>query len=145
MALNLKKMDIGAWLDSPEGKASMEKFVKELNFKEGLKKKHVIKVKTLFKNQEEFDSLMEKMVDKHDDVWEEKCYKKGYQPYPQHLLYAIHELAISEGKELVEGIDRLTENWPSVIHEYMGWQFAITHGQGSVLSCYKNKELKIRL
>jgi hypothetical protein len=55
----------------------------------------------------------------------------------------LWELASSEGTE-IEPIDGLTENFSSMIYNYYGYQFAITHGQGSVLSIYKNKELIYR-
>ena len=44
----------------------------------------------------------------------------------------------------IEPIDGFTENFSSMIYNYYGYQFAITHGQGSVLSIYKDKELIYR-
>jgi hypothetical protein len=53
------------------------------------------------------------------------------------------ELAQNYGTE-IEPIDSLTENFPSTIYDYYGYQFAITHGQGSVLSVYRQNDLRYR-
>jgi hypothetical protein len=53
------------------------------------------------------------------------------------------ELASLEGLE-IDPIDGLTENFPSYIYDYYGYQFAITHGQGSMLSVYRQNELRYR-
>jgi hypothetical protein len=53
------------------------------------------------------------------------------------------ELASANGTE-IEPVDGLTENFSSMIYDYYGYQFAITHGQGSVLSVYRQNELRYR-
>lgn len=50
-----------------------------------------------------------------------------------------------EGKIAKKPLDGMTENFPSIIYNYMGWQFAITQGQGAVMSIYKNKKLIFRI
>ena len=48
-----------------------------------------------------------------------------------------------EGKEC-KPVDDFTDNFPSSIYSYKGWQFAVTHGQGSVCSIYYKKKLMYR-
>lgn len=101
------------------------------------------RMKKFYRDEETFSSLMERVIKKHDDRWTDLCYAKSVQPYPWYVLYSIHDIVEEEGTE-IDPIDDFTENWPSVLIEYMGWVFALTHGQGSVLSIYKDGELKYR-
>ena len=133
-----------AFLESEDGKESSRKFAEKMLFKRELKKKHIEKIKKMFHDQETFNILVNKILNRHDDAYVDKCYKNGYMPHPMNLLYSLFDLANIEGVELTESLDDLTENWPSEIHEYMDWQFAVTHGQGSVCSVYYKKELMYR-
>jgi len=130
------------YFESDEGKESL----KEFGLNEERKKGNRERVKKFFNgNQELFDQLMINIEKRHDDRWDNVCYKQGCEPYPWEILYAVFNLAEAEGTELTKPLDSLTNNWPSDIYEYMGWQFAITHGQGSVMSVYHNKILKFRI
>lgn len=132
-----------AHLESPEGKESMRKYVEKLIFKQDLKLRNVERIKKMFNSQESFDLLVNKIIDKHDDSWRDRCYKKGVEPHPWELLYALFTLVETDGEDC-EPIDGLTEHFPSLIYNYQDWQFAITHGQGSVCSVYYKKELMYR-
>lgn len=128
-------------LDSPE---VMNNFFEKIKFKKELEKKHIEKIKKMFHDQETFNNLVNKILNKHDNDYVNKCYKNGYMPHPMNLLYSLFDLAELEGTVLTESLDGLTENFPSQIMEYMDWQFAITDGQGSICSVYYKKELKYR-
>jgi hypothetical protein len=143
MSLDLDKMR--AFWDSPKGKLAMENYGKELVMKEDRKRRRMEFMKKAYSNQEEFDSLMGRICNKHDDRWDAVCYSKGYQPYPWNILYTMYDIAEEHGNERDTHLDGLTEHFPSYIYHYMGWHFAVTHGQGSVLSIYKSEELKARI
>ena len=79
-------------------------------------------------------------------VKQEKYDNRHYDTYtdrPLHIMDLMWEIASLKGVE-IEQLDGLTENFPSVIYDYYGYQFAMTHGQGSVLSVYRQKELRYR-
>ena len=79
-------------------------------------------------------------------VKQEKYDQRHYDTYtdrPLHIMDLMWEIASLKGVE-IEQLDGLTENFPSVIYDYYGYQFAMTHGQGSVLSVYRQKELRYR-
>ena len=97
----------------------------------------------MFSDKKSFDSLMERMLIKNGDDWQSKCYDNGKMPYPTKILSVIHDIADRDGVDH-EGIDEFTTDWPCDICSYMGWQFAVTHGQGSVLSVYRSGELMLR-
>ena len=130
-------------LNSEEGKNFVKLFVQKMAFNKTLRDNNIQRIKKMFKDKTTFDYLMNKIIIKHDDKYMDKCYKKGVMPHPQNLLYAIFNL-VEEESINIEPIDDLTKNFPSIIFDYNDWQFAITHGQGSVCSVYHKKELKYR-
>lgn len=131
------------WYESDEGKASMKKYVEKLTFEQELKIRNVERIKKMFTDQKSFNKLVKSIIAKHNDRWIDGCYKKGVMPYPWELMYALFDLSEIEGKEC-KPIDGLTDNFPSSIYTYKSWQFAVTHGQGSVCSVYYKKKLMYR-
>ena len=106
--------------------------------------RNVDRIKRFYNDDDSFDVLVKRIVDKHGDRWSDLCYRNGVMPYPWMILYSLIDLSEAEGVE-VEPLDRLTENFSSVLIEYRGWTFARTHGQGTVLSIYdKDKKLIYR-
>jgi hypothetical protein len=88
-----------------------------------------------------FDYLMLDILEKQDKS--DQRHYDTYTDYPLHIMNLMWELASLHGVE-IGPIDGLTENFPSVIYDYYGYQFAMTHGQGSVLSIYRQNELRYR-
>ena len=139
-----EQFSVQTYLAGNEEKKFAEKIEKYFKNIEDRKQKNIERVKKMFNDQKSFDILMNKIIEKHNDNWIDRCYKKGVMPYPWEILYAIFDLSKEDGVEC-DALDGLTENFPSVIYEYMNWQFAITHGQGSVCSVYHNKKLMCSL
>lgn len=133
-----------AFLESPEGVIAMDEFGEKMKRESELKEAQCLRVESMFVDQESFDFLMQKICDMHNKKYEDACYKKGYVPYPNNVLSAMINVIEKHGSD-VESLDTLTEKFPSEIVEYMGWQIGYTHGQGTCISVYKNKELIIRL
>lgn len=133
-----------AYLESPEGKKATKEWAQKIKREDSRKENNRMRMRKMFSDKESFDALMEKICAKHNDAYEDRCYEKGYMPHPMNILYAIHEVADEEGRDHPP-LDGFTENFPSDIVTYMGWQFAVTYGQGSVTSVYKDKELIVRL
>jgi hypothetical protein len=131
------------FLDSPEGKQSVDNFVKKLDFEKKLKINNMNRIKKMFSDQKTFDVLVNRIIGKLDEKYRDKCYSKGYIPHPSNLLYSVFDLAIEEGEE-IGPLDGLTKNFSSDIYQYKKWQFAITFGQGACSSVYYKKELKYR-
>jgi len=129
------------YLDDPKNLEDMMNHFKNIQDREEL---NISKIKNMFTDETSFDILVNKILEKHDDAWRNHCYKKGCEPYPWYLLHALFSLADAEGIES-ESLDGLTENFPSSIKSYYNWQFAVTHGQGSVCSVYYKKELMCRV
>ncbi len=101
------------------------------------------RMKVFYSDDISFNVLVDRIVKKHDERWSELCYKNGVMPYPWLILQAIYDIAQTEGEE-VRPVDGLTRNFPSMLCKYRGLTFAITHGQGSVLSIFRGKKLIYR-
>lgn len=128
-------------MKSPEGQKSMEDYFEKLAQKDAIERARALRIKDHFSNEISFDHLMKRVLEKQR-IYDARHYKT-YSERSLHVTNLLWELASSEGTE-IEPIDGFTENFPSMIYNYYGYQFAITHGQGSVLSIYKDKELIYR-
>lgn len=133
--------DVLAYMKSPEGKKSMEDYFEKLAKKDAIERARAQRIKDHFSNEISFDHLMKRVLEKQK-IYDARHYKT-YSERSLHVTNLLWELASSEGTE-IEPIDGLTENFSSMVYNYYGYQFAITHGQGSVLSIYKDKELIYR-
>jgi hypothetical protein len=132
---------LSEYLDSPEGQKSMEEYFGKLANRDEIERTRAQRIKEHFTDETSFTTLIEFVLEKQkkydDRHW------STYTERPLHVINLLWELASSEGQE-IDPIDGLTESFSSMVYDYFGWQFAITHGQGSVLSIYKNKELIYR-
>lgn len=129
------------YMKSPEGQKSMEDYFEKLAQKDAIEHARALRIKDHFSNEISFDHLMQRVLEKQR-IYDARHYKT-YSERSLHVTNLLWELASSEGTE-IEPIDGFTENFSSMIYNYYGYQFAITHGQGSVLSIYKDKELIYR-
>lgn len=131
------------WMKSPEGQKSMEDYFNKIAQRDAIERARAKKLLEMYGvcDDSTFDYLMLDILKK-----QEKYDKKHWATYtdrPLHIMNLMWEIASSEGQE-IDPIDDLTENFSSMVYDYYGYQFAITHGQGSVLSVYRQKELRYR-
>lgn len=136
--LNMSLVErLKAFMESEEGQKSMTNYFSKLAERDAIERARALRIKDHFNNEVEFDQIMQRVL-KKQEIYDARHYK-SYSERPLHITNLLWELASSEGIE-IDPIDGLTENFSSAIYDYFGYQFAITHGQGSVLSIYKNKE-----
>ena len=131
------------YMNSPEGEKAMKEYFHKLYEKERIQLERANKLLQRYGvcDDSTFDYLMLDILEK-----QEKYDERHYSTYTDrslHVMNLMWELASLNGTE-IEPIDGLTENFPSAIYDYYGYQFAMTHGQGSVLSVYRQKELRYR-
>lgn len=88
-----------------------------------------------------FDELMLVLLDKQK-TYDARHYRT-YTERPLNIIGAIWELVQQDGVA-IEPFDDFTKNFPSAIYNFNGYQFGITHGQGSVLSIWRQKDLRYR-
>jgi hypothetical protein len=130
-------------LESPEGQKSMEDYFSKLAQRDAIER---ARAKSIIEkwgvcDDATFDDLMLTILEKQAKY--DKKHWATYTDRPLHIMNLMWEIASNEGVE-IDPIDGLTENFSSMVYDYYGYQFAITHGQGSVLSVYRQKELRYR-
>ena len=102
------------------------------------------RVKTLYHDDESFNLLMEKIVEKDNKILSQMVYERETPSSAWRILTTIMDIALSEGLEHIE-LDDFTREFPSRMSKYRGWTFGITHGQGSIISIFNpNDELIYR-
>lgn len=131
------------WFDQPE---NIEKTEIYFNKIEKIKETKLSRAIYLLKHygvcdNATFDELMLVLLDKQK-VYDARHYKT-YTERPLNIIDAIWELAQQDGIA-IEPFDEFTKNFPSAIYNFNGYQFGITHGQGSVLSIWRQKDLRYR-
>ena len=135
--------DLLEYMKSPEGLKSMEDYFNKLAERDRV---HLERANKLLErygvcDDSTFDYLMLDILEKQSK-YDERHYNT-YSDKSLHIMELMWELAQKNGTE-IEPIDGLTENFPSYVYDYYGYQFAITHGQGSVLSVYRQNDLRYR-
>ena len=133
------------FLETPEGEESIIEFQKKCQLEDERKNTNIERIKKMFNDQKTFYSFVDRIINKHDESYISKCYKKGYQPYPNNILTSLFDLVEKEGVEISESLDDFTEHFPSDIFQYNGHQFSFTYGQGTCYSIYYNKKIKFRI
>lgn len=130
-------------LESPEGQKSMEDYFNKLAQRDAIEQARAKKLLEMYRvcDDSTFDYLMLDILEKQKK-YDERHYST-YSDRSLHIMNLMWEIASKEGIER-DPIDDLTENFPSMVYDYYGYQFAITHGQGSVLSVYRQNELRYR-
>jgi hypothetical protein len=103
------------------------------------------RVKKFYNDDESFDQLMEKLIQKDykrfqkniDNILKEDKSNKFF-PTPWRFFFIILDIAQSEGEE-IPSFDTLTRNFPSRSMTYHGWRFSWVHGENSLISIFNRK------
>ena len=132
---NYEEMEksIQNFIESDVGKKYFEKMRIELEIKRG---RYVRFEKWLENN--DFEKLMQRLISENGDEWQDKCYKKHYEPYPNNKLgflidYLVHNC------EPIEVAEIEPKHFPSTIFFFKGYYFQTICGQGCFHRIY-NKE-----
>lgn len=131
------------WMKTPEGQKSIEEYWNKIAQRDAIERaraKNIIERWGVC-DDATFDELMLTIL-KKQEKYDERHYNT-YSDRPLHIMNLMWEIASNEGLE-TDPIDDLTKNFPSTIYYYFGYFFAITHGQGSVLSVYRQTDLRYR-
>lgn len=87
-----------AFLESEEGKKSMDDWFNKLEVKDKILEGRLVKVHDYLKNNS-LDVLMERLKEENGDEWCNRCYGKGFEPYPTNLLYLLIDYVNEYGDE----------------------------------------------
>jgi hypothetical protein len=125
--------DLRTFLDSEEGKKSMERFAETVERDNQFRNRWVERFKKYSEGR--LDEVLEKIIDKYDsDKYVNSEYSKGYEPR-EELLWVAFNYA-TENCEVCE--DQKYINVFTGCAYYIGsYVIQIMHGQGSVIKIEK--------
>ena len=123
------KRDIEEWIKSDEGIAHFEKEKKKNEIMMG---RYLRFEKWLETN--DFDLLIQRLIDEHDDNYRNKCLDKGYEPYCNRKLSFIFGY-IARNCQRVD-VPELDSDFPNEIWFFNGYYFQVIYGQGSINVIY---------
>ena len=86
----------------------------------------------------DFDTLLYRIILEHDDEYRSRCYENGHEPYPNNKMSFIFNYVTERGGKEVE-INEFDNLFANKIWEFNGYYFQITWGQGVIYKIY-NKE-----
>lgn len=99
---------------------------------------NINRIKRLYNDDESFDLLMNKIINKDAKRFENLIAGKKNPKNPWRSLFIILDIAQEEGKE-TEPFDTLTRMLPSRTVIYRGWTFSWVHGEETSISIYNRK------
>lgn len=108
-----------------------------------LKEKRFNKFKKLIEeNKINISELLDRIFNEHNEEYKDKCYKNGYEPYPNNKLsflfsYIEHVLDPIKNPEFID------DYFSTVVYYYKGFYIAKTNGQGSFIHIYDNSKERI--
>lgn len=121
-------------LSSEEGKGYFDNLAK----KQEIKKGRYIRFEKYLEDHN-FDELLQRLITENGDEWRDKCYKRGYQPYPNRKLGFVISY-VTDNRSSIE-VPQLNGkyNFPNQVWFFKGYYFKMTWGQGVFTEIYNNK------
>ena len=125
--------------ESQENLKGLSEYFKRIVEQEAIKEKRFQKFDEWILNND-FDTLLYRLILEHDEDYREKCYHNGYEPFMNNKLSFVFEHAMKRGKRVRP--KELACDFPSIVSEFKGFYFETVFGQGSVNSIYNKNDLK---
>lgn len=91
----------------------------------------------------DFDTLIYRLVHEHGEDYREKCYHNGFEAYLNNKLQFIFDY-IEENYEIID-IAQLNCDFPHHIWFFKGYYFQIIYGQGSIHRIYNKDDMRMIL
>jgi len=128
-----------AHLESPEGKKQMEEWFEKRRIENEIKQKRFNRFDEWLKHND-FDKLIQRLILEHGEDYRDKCYHKGYEPYPNQKLGFVIDYVRDRFEEI--RVSQLENMFNTQIWFFKGYYFRIMHGQGSVFDLYDGNDFK---
>ena len=134
MSLMLEKME--AYFNSPEGKKATEEWIKKQKIKNEILEGRLQKLEAYLQNHD-FEQILQRLIKEHDDEYCDKCYKKGYEPYPNHKLSLLYTY-LRENYTYIHN-DLIPQDFLSACFFFKGYWFTVYCGQGCFNRIYDSQ------
>jgi len=139
MDLDNYKQQLKNIFDSPESNLYFENLRKKQEIRE-LRFKKFEQDLTITK----FDNILQRIINKHDKNYKNKCYNKGCEPCPNNLLEFIFDFVKYKNDNIPTNNPQIDLEFSNIIYEYDKYYFQIVYGQGSFIRIYQHyPELKL--
>jgi hypothetical protein len=130
--------------ESDEGIAYFKELNEKHRIEAEIKSKRIEKLVEYLKNQD-FDKIMDRMILEHNDDYRDKCYNKGYEPYPNNKLNLFFDF-LEKNYHPIEDDTIHNGTFSQTIYFYKGYFFTKMYGQGTATLIYgKDKQRIITL
>ena len=145
MSLDYEKMarEMKEFAESEEGKAFHKEYFGKLKKKQDIADGRYRKFEKYLETHD-FETLMYKLILEHDDEYMEKCYHKGYEPYPNNKLAFLIDYLV-HNYEPIEVAEIEPEHFPSTIYFFKGYYFQTICGQGCFHRIYNKEDMRMVL
>lgn len=118
-----------------------DKYFEKIRIKQEAKDKRFLKFQQYLLTHS-FDELLQRLIDENGDAHREKCYKKGYQPYPTNLMQFVYDYVKEYGEE--QEIGSIDDNpFESEAYHFKGYYFQLFCGQGCVIRVFNSQKEEI--
>lgn len=129
---------IDAYFDSEAGKKHLEDMNKCFEIRNQRHKKFKKYLET-----HDFDDLMYRLINEHNDKYIENCYHNGCEPYPNNKLIFVIGYVTIFGKPVK--IKKINSDFSNNIWEFKGYFFQMIYGQGTLIRIFNKDDLKMLL
>jgi len=126
----------------PEIKDKMEILSEQFNAILDIEYKRAQKLKH-YLDERNFDDFIGRIIREHDNDYRDKCYRKGYEPYPNNKFNLLLKLVEIEGDEITEIDFKDDCVFNNQIIKYKNYYFQWIWGQGVIIIIYDNNHEKI--
>ena len=136
--MNEQLRKFSEWMDSEEGKRSMDEYFAKLVEKQKIKFGRFEKLEKYLETHS-FDDLLKRMIEENGEERRDYCYNKGYEPYPTNILSLLFDYAAHE-RDPIEVPDMENGYFPTTIYFCKGYYFVTICGQGCFNRIYNHKK-----
>ena len=125
-----------AYMDSEEGEAALDEWAKRMSIKNDIAQVRYLKIDKYLETHD-FADVMKRLEEEHGEDHRDKCYKKGYEPYPNHKFELLFDY-ISEEFSHVDN-DLIPQDFLAQCYFFKGYYFTVYCGQGCFYRVYDSK------
>lgn len=119
---------------------AFDEFFKEQEKEKALLRKRIDKVAKYLEDKD-FDSILKRLMEEHDDKYRDKCLERGYEPYPTNKMTLLFEYVTENYSPIKDaGLENM---FTAGIWFVKGYYFHVMLGQGTVWKIYNDKKEEI--
>lgn len=131
-----------AYLESPEGNASTKKYLDGIAKKDAIDRSRFLRFDKWLEDND-FDKLLNRLIQEHNDDYIKKCYHKGHMPTPNNKLNFVIGYVVNNHEPI--RVSELDCDFANEIYQFRGYYFQHIHGQGTITKIYNKDDNKLLL